>query len=206
MERDRQINILNRQFGKAIDDNDIRKMSRLIRDPRVDVNLISPKGHTALTHVLEYNLNRYPNVFSFFKKLIDHPDIDVNRQNIDQDTPLIVAIRSSSINMIKMLLDKPNIDVNIENEDERNALSVLLGVYVDTGDDYLKEIVLMLINAGSTLKEEDFCDYVEMFYDDDNKEMVELLVRYYYDENNPCINENEDIKYIISVLRAYNRI
>lgn len=206
MERDRQINILNRQFGKAIDDKDIRKMSRLIIDPRVDVNLISPKGDTALTSVLEYNLNKYPSAFSLFKKLIDHSDIDVNRQNRDQDTPLIIAIRGSSTNIIKMLLGKPNIDVNIENEDEKNALSILLEVYIDTGDNYLKEIVLMLINAGSTLKEEDFCDYVVMFYNDDNKEMVELLFRYYYDENNPCINENEDMKYIISVLRAYNRI
>jgi ankyrin repeat protein len=53
--------------------------------------------------------------------LLEHPNIDINKQNGDGETPLILAIKLRKINIIKVLLAKdPNLD--LQNADGNTAL------------------------------------------------------------------------------------
>lgn len=57
------------------------------------------------------------------KRLISH-NIDINRKNDDNMTPLMIACRNDSVKCLKVLLEHPDIDVNILNTIEDTALII----------------------------------------------------------------------------------
>lgn len=50
------------------------------------------------------------------KILLKHEKIDVNLQDLDGNSPLLLATRLNHIDMIKVLLARDDVDVNVPNE------------------------------------------------------------------------------------------
>ena len=47
------------------------------------------------------------------KLLLKHPTIDVNTEDLNGDTPLIIACIEGDFEVVELLLEQPNINVNI---------------------------------------------------------------------------------------------
>lgn len=77
------------------------------------------------------NTDRFNNYMTMVKLLLAHPDIDVNVQDADGNTPLHRIQQNSSRtkarNILKLLLDHPNINVNIQNNKGNTPLHTRIG-------------------------------------------------------------------------------
>jgi ankyrin repeat protein len=80
----------------------------LIKQPDLDVNMISTDGDTAL--MLACHINRKYKI----KRLLEHPSMDINTQTCNF-TALVDAIYNNvSIKTIEVLLNDPSIDVTLD--------------------------------------------------------------------------------------------
>lgn len=73
------------------------------------------------SYTTEYKIN-------LVRLLVNHPDIDVNSEDNNGDTPLILAARKMQPHdmlekIMRILLSHPNINVNCKNKAGRTALS-----------------------------------------------------------------------------------
>lgn len=91
-------------------------------------------------------------------------------------TPLIYAVTEGSEVIVESLLKHPDTDVNIKDNSGNNALSVAL---YNLGE-YYYDIFAKLIVAGSTLKEQEFCDYVKNYGENLNMDNQSFMNMYLF--------------------------
>ena len=98
---------------------------------KIDINkcMIYYDNHHTRTHNILMFACRYSNIISsnkIVKILLEHPNVDVNLQDKEGWTALMMASNSninSTRETIKILLEHPNIDINLQN---RNGMSALM--------------------------------------------------------------------------------
>lgn len=81
-------------------------ISRLINDPRTDVNL-SPKLPEKNTPLIIAILNED---IELIKLLFDSPKIEINKENGHNNNALFVACILNNIEIVRLILTKPNVD------------------------------------------------------------------------------------------------
>lgn len=86
---------------------------------------------------MHYAINK--DFFPLLRFLVkNYPNIDINKQNLDGDSPLIFACRYNKINIIKFLLNHPNINLNLQNNHGNSALHYIIWLY---HDDLLTKVI-----------------------------------------------------------------
>jgi ankyrin repeat protein len=60
------------------------------------------------------------------KRLLKDKNIDVNLQNFDGDTPLMVAVEENNLDMVNALLQHPQINVNLRNNEGLTAFMIAM--------------------------------------------------------------------------------
>jgi ankyrin repeat protein len=96
----------------------IDKVSKLISSGRLDVNAgYDDSGNTFL--ILACNVGKS---IEIVKLLLDTPEIDVNVQNKNGKTALMLAANNKETEVVKLLLKAPGMDVNIQDKDGDTVL------------------------------------------------------------------------------------
>ena len=91
----------------AVINNNIERLSQLLRDPHINVNKAAMEGKTALHWAAQYGHSEC------MKLLLNAPDINVNIVNKWGETPLLISTFDGHTECIKQLLATADIDVNI---------------------------------------------------------------------------------------------
>ena len=108
-------------------------VNRLLKDKDIDVNQQNQNGDTALilavpvqtepqSHGDEYRAQKEKQTLSIINQLLEVKDIDVNVQDQDGNTALMVAAEDGQLNVVEMLLEEKGINVNLQNQDGNTAL------------------------------------------------------------------------------------
>jgi ankyrin repeat protein len=58
--------------------------------------------------------------------LLNHPNIDVNKKNSEENTALMKAILRKETDIAKMLLNHPDIEINEQNINKNTALMLAI--------------------------------------------------------------------------------
>lgn len=135
---------------------DVEIIKQFILDPRIDINATDIYGisllHEAAIRIPSDNLldiilsrkdlnvnpqtfrdkntplhsacshNQYTNI----KKLLAHPDIKPNMQNIEGDTPLMFALIFGNYECVRVLLQDPKVDITLKDKKGRTAQEMVV--------------------------------------------------------------------------------
>ena len=88
---------------------DLKEVTRLLRDPSLDVNALDGEGMSALHWAAAYNEAK------MVKLLLDHPLIDPNALGRRKMTPLHKAAVGGSLGALEILLSDPRVEVDAAN-------------------------------------------------------------------------------------------
>merc|ERR1719320_672417 len=88
----------------------------LLGHPKINVNLKTHEGHTALHVAIRYGLRKTVDA------LLARKDTNVNIQNNVGNTPLLTAVRYKNSHAVGALVDHPDIQVNIQNKWKNTAV------------------------------------------------------------------------------------
>jgi len=120
-------------FLLSIKCKNIKIAKYLVKQKQIDINSKNIFGDCPLLLAIEY-----PNMHPLVDDLLCRKDIDVNIQNKNLSTPLMLAIQNNYEDIVKKLLSHPNININLKDSDEETALSISL----KHGFFYLSRIIL----------------------------------------------------------------
>ncbi|KAG4100127.1 ankyrin repeat-containing domain protein [Neocallimastix lanati (nom. inval.)] len=93
----------------------------LVKQKLIDVNTKNIFGDCPLLLAIEY-----PNMHPLVNTLLQREDIEVNIQNKNLSTPLMLAIQNNYEDIVKKLLAHPKIDINLKDSDGESALTISL--------------------------------------------------------------------------------
>jgi len=93
----------------------------LINQKQIDINSKNIFGDCPLLLAIEY-----PNMHPLVDNLLKRNDIEVNIQNKNLSTPLMLAIQNNYKDIVKKLLAHPKINVNLKDSDGETALTISL--------------------------------------------------------------------------------
>ncbi|ORX84066.1 ankyrin, partial [Anaeromyces robustus] len=88
---------------------------------KLDINYRGLCGNTSLMTAVECG-----NIEAIKNSLLEREDLDVNIQNKNLSTPLMLAIQNNYKDIVKKLLNHPKININLKDSDGETALSVSL--------------------------------------------------------------------------------
>jgi ankyrin repeat protein len=93
--------------------NDIKKVKKII-DSGFDINYRT--GHTGHGEpaIIVATMEGYDDIINL---LLDHPDADINIQDIEGRTLLFYAITHARFELVKKLLEHPKIDITVKHND-----------------------------------------------------------------------------------------
>ncbi|EAX66196.1 hypothetical protein TVAG_532580, partial [Trichomonas vaginalis G3] len=63
---------------------------------------------------------------SFVEELLQHENVDVNRQNLMKRTPIFNAIENEKIEVVKVLLSREDLDLSVVDSEGHTAKDVAL--------------------------------------------------------------------------------
>lgn len=102
---------------------DIEVVNAILKWPnQYDINAIDQSGRTALMNAALYGH------LHIIEALMNIKDLEINMQDNNGDTALMLAVKSDSknhVNIIKYLLNISDININIKNKDDLTALELL---------------------------------------------------------------------------------
>lgn len=111
------------------------KRIKSMRKQKVDFNKTNEKGETLLHQYIPY-FNDYKGAtwghydymknLEFVKALIKSPEVDINKQDNNGNTPLHIALKGKEIRIVSALLDNPGIDLNRVNKNGESIYSVFM--------------------------------------------------------------------------------
>lgn len=133
-----------KEVRRAVVENDLPALQRVLREnPDIDLNQILFDGDTYLILSIKYN---YPQIRNFLWE----KGADLNRPNVNKETPLMVAISKGRLNSVKVLLD---LKVDLERKDTNGETALLLAL-----KNLNEEVALLLIKQGANLETNDKLD------------------------------------------------
>lgn len=130
---------------EAIIQNHEEIVSILLSRNELDLNSINLKDHNRSALMIAANLGHH----SIVERLLDHEEVDVNRQDSDGLTALSIACLKHSYRTVELLLQRQGIDVNLA--DYTAELSALI-LAAETND---SAIVELLLKNGANPAQED---------------------------------------------------
>ena len=125
-----------------------------------------------------------------FRSLLNHPNIDVNKQDNEGNTSLIELCKKDNIDvyneMIELLLAHKNVDVNKENKNGQTALMLL----ICKGDPPIVAIKLLLSHSDLDINRQDNagCTYLMKICSNCRNEEDAKIVKLILDHPNININ------------------
>jgi len=133
-------------FINAIFEKDRVTVEALVQDPQIDVNAkLGSYGKTVLHYACQYGWTRVVEL------LLARPDIQVNIQDEDGNTPLMYTCQSESNGDItKLLLEYPGINVNQQNFRGFTALYLAIEYEKDEQQEYLLNYPGINVNVQTT--------------------------------------------------------
>ncbi|ORX84083.1 ankyrin [Anaeromyces robustus] len=164
-----------------IQTGDLHTLKKVLKQC-ININITDDMGRTSLMKAAA------DGEVEVVKLLLTHPYIDVNKQDINFQTALMKAAMNGHTDVVRELLKFNGINVNIRNSDG-------IPVLVATAEKGYFDIVKLLlkypnINYQSQLSEE-FKNTMKYWYNDDNKELIELIKS----GRKADVNMNEHLKY-----------
>jgi ankyrin repeat protein len=93
------------KFFKSVVFNDVSTVSQLLNQG-VDPNLIDRTGNTALLLALNEGS------FQVARLLIESPKIDLEKPNLSNESPLMMAAFKGSLDLVKLLVDAHGVEIN----------------------------------------------------------------------------------------------
>ncbi len=134
---------LNESFlNKAIQINDQLLIDALLNHSNIDINKLSAAScltNLSALHTAASEIGKTAIITS----LLQHPDININAQNIDSETALHIACENANLEAIKLLLDRSEINTNLS-----TYMGKLPGEYFTKSiTDTQKEEVIKLLNC-----------------------------------------------------------
>jgi len=108
---------------EAIDNSDVNKIKELL-DSGIDINIKYEKKSTLFYLFTPLHLACFYSNIDIIKLLLSYPDINVNIQDNNGNTPLHLPCSDElvNINVVELLLAHPDIDVNIQDKYENTPL------------------------------------------------------------------------------------
>lgn len=100
----------------------------LLNDERITPNAINIYGYPLLNIISSASSPK----LSFLQALIDHPLIDINKQDYHGNTPLHEICKYNRLDCLKELLKKPNLDISLRNNAGLTALDIAIENKNDT--------------------------------------------------------------------------
>ena len=159
--------------------SDIYTMQEILdNNEHINVNIIDMNSQNILMIYLQSRLDPHVIVndrdeINFIRYLVFWRHININAQDIDGNTALMIAIEfySDSIDIIDILIRHTQINVNIQNNDGVDAL-----MYAAASGNY--EIVNMLLEAGANVNSIDNDEFTPIDYAHDNGfvDIVNILI------------------------------
>lgn len=151
---DRQINQRD-IFSSAIYYADMNVVNALLADPHLEVG----EGEPNTLRALHLAVSRWR--LDIVKTLLELPEVNVNAQGADNNTPLHYAVRNyyrageNGKELLKMLLSAPGVDVNQRNQEGQTPLRLALWLRSDESESgnqwhVLTEIINLLQEHGAS--------------------------------------------------------
>jgi ankyrin repeat protein len=103
--------------------------TKILLDPRLDVNLKNAAGDSALMAAMKDKAKPYGKD-GLIEKLLTHPNIDVNTTDINGKTLFTVALELRQIEWAEKLLKFPKFNFNHKNSNNETHLTQLLQFYL----------------------------------------------------------------------------
>eukprot|EP00761_Pharyngomonas_kirbyi_P010459 gb/GECH01010479.1/.p1 GENE.gb/GECH01010479.1/~~gb/GECH01010479.1/.p1 ORF type:complete len:166 (+),score=20.81 gb/GECH01010479.1/:1-498(+) len=106
------------KLHSAAEEGDHLELQRLIEEEGYDYNQRDDSNNTPLHYARRRDL-------TIVKKLLQYPDIDVNAQDTNGRTPLMLSCSKvlDDKTIAKELLKHPQIDVNVKDNDESSCMN-----------------------------------------------------------------------------------
>lgn len=156
-------NTLNK-IKKAIIDDDFDAFKKtILANPLFDLNQsIVESGETFLTLAIKLDRREIRN------HLIDK-QVDLDKFNINKETPLIAAVTSNQVNSVQVLID---LKVDLERKDSNGNTALLIAL-----KNSLDEISLMLIKNGANIHAQNYNDKdaFRLAIEHNNTKSIELI-------------------------------
>ncbi|KAK8880443.1 hypothetical protein M9Y10_003117 [Tritrichomonas musculus] len=209
-----QINADEDEWSNFISNNQAKisaVIHRLIEIEDIDLNC-HIKNCTLLCYACETN------DIDLLNALLDSNKIDINSVAPSTgNTPLMVAIERSNVNIAEILIKNPLIEINHRNLKDQTALTIAV-------TNQLTTIVSLLINHPKFDPEESFLDYsffisskeiAKQLYEDDSLDINYINTHsckqekktffYYYDDEDDFYQKKETNQYETALIHAVNQ-
>jgi len=149
----------------VVKNRDVNTLDMLITGHCSGVNIADNNGNTPLILMLKSNNYSIAKTMTW-NLLENYSDLDVNHQNKDKETALIVALKQNRLEIAALLLENPNLRLDITNEEGNSQLSLAMDVFQKTLETHRSEdnenLISKSLNILSELKKKDIKKAIEL--------------------------------------------
>lgn len=112
------------ELRKALTNNDVVAFKKAIQqNPSIDLNQITNDGDTFLITAIKHD-------FRAIRDYLIEYGVDLNKSNVNQETPLMVAVGAKRLNSVQLLINK-KVDLERRNANGDTALHVAIKQLAD---------------------------------------------------------------------------